>query len=60
MPSLEWKSGGGWVDAEVRGYSNTLKVAVSLRPTVKSNRFESCSDYKDIDKLQFPHSGEMG
>ena len=25
----------------MRGYSNTRKVAVSLRPTVKSKRFES-------------------
>ena len=43
---FESESGGGWVDAEVRGYSNTLKVAFSLRPTVKSNRFESCPDCK--------------
>ena len=26
---LSNKSGGGWVDAEVRGYSNTRKVAIA-------------------------------
>jgi hypothetical protein len=37
--------------------SNTRKVAFSLRPTVKSNRFESCPDYKKYKYEYEDYSG---